>query len=124
MFNYGSNRWKRTSLQIRSNYGYFCQYCDHLHGADCVDHIVELSDVINSPNYLKDYAYNADNLIPCCQHSHNIKTQLIKRIRKDNADIYIKQNDPIIYHDNLPPIIDLTDIDTVKALVMNKLRNE
>lgn len=124
MFNYGSNRWKRTSLKIRAENGFFCQYCDHLHGADCVDHIVELSDVLTLPNYLKDYAYNRKNLIPCCQHAHNIKTAYMRSIRKDNADIVAKQNDPIIYYDNLPPIINLTDINTIKDLVMNKLRNK
>lgn len=122
-FDYGSNRWKRTSLQIRKENGWFCRYCDHMHTSYCVDHICELSDVILTPNYLKHYAFNRENLIPCCQHAHNIKTQYIKGIRKDNADISAKQNHPIIYYENLPPIIDLTDIGLMKDLIINHLRN-
>lgn len=122
-FDYGSNRWKRTSLKIRSENGYICQYCDELHKADLVDHVCELSDVILTPNYLKDYAFNRNNLIPCCHAAHNLKTAYMKRIRKDNTEIITKQNHPIIYYDNLPPIINLTDIDIIKPLVINHIRH-
>jgi 5-methylcytosine-specific restriction endonuclease McrA len=124
MFNYGTTRWRKTSLKIRAENGHQCMYCDGgFCVADVVDHICELSDVILTPNYEKHYAFNRANLIPCCHHSHNIKTQFIRDIRKHNSNILAKANDPIIYYDNLPPVIDLKHIKTLKALILTHLKD-
>jgi len=121
-FDYGSRRWKRTSYKIRAENGWLCRYCDEIHQADVVDHIVELSDVLLTPNYLSKYAFNKDNLIPCCHQAHSIKTNLMKRIRRDNNETNTKANHPIIYYENLSPIIDVTDISIVKEIVIDHIR--
>lgn len=123
MFDYDNKRWRKTSFLIRQRHDWLCQYCDDVHTADVVDHVCEINDVSHLPNYLSQYAYNADNLIPCCHKAHNIKTQYIKRLRQQNADVIRMQNDPIVFYDNLPELIDLTDIDIVKDLVFKKIRD-
>lgn len=121
-FSYDSARWRRCSTQIRAKYGYLCQYCNETHLADVVDHVVELSDVnILTPTQFNHYAYSPDNLIPACHSSHNRKTAFIVKLRNENTRIYKAKNHPIIYHDNLPNIIDLTDAATLKPLIYDHL---